>query len=227
MLPNVGLRLRIQQSKEGSNPKQWQGDPEAPESINDVTFTLELLDHLLDRYCIDPSRVYASGKSNGGGFTTILACDPTTSSRITAFAAVSGAIYLNQTTQQPFACTLPSNRSAVPIMELHGAQDMQIVYGGGPNKNRNGATTVNVSAWVNDWAKRDGFQLSAGETGALCKQDQEVKTLRWGETVVHYLYSNMGHDWPSQFGNNDSAVTTCHDADATRVILEWFGGWSL
>ncbi|KAF2676759.1 carbohydrate esterase family 1 protein [Lentithecium fluviatile CBS 122367] len=211
----------------GSHPKQWQGDPDAPDPINDVTFTLELLDHLLDRYCIDPSRVYASGKSNGGGFTGLLACDPSASSRIAAFAAVSGAFYLNQETQQPLPCALPPNRKAVPVMELHGAKDEQIKYEGGPNEDRDNATTSNIPAWVNAWAERDGFVPSKNGTGSLCKGARDVKTWKWDETVVHHLYRNMGHHWPSQYGNNDTKLTTCAEADATKLILDWFGKWSL
>lgn len=38
----------------------------------------------------------------------------------------------------------------------------------------------------------------------------------------------MEHDWMSQFGNEDSMVNlTCEEADATRVILDWFKGWRL
>jgi poly(3-hydroxybutyrate) depolymerase len=192
-----------------------------------VAFTLELIDHLLSSYCLDPSRVYASGKSNGGGFTNVLACNSTASSRIAAFAAVSGAFYLNQDSQTPPPCTLPARRNAVPMMELHGANDRQIEYGGGPNVNRNNATTENIPAWVDAWVKRDGLNPKDRTTGVLCKGAREVKTWKWGKTVVHYLYGNMGHVWPSQYGNNDTAEVTCKEADATSVLLEWFEKWNL
>ncbi|KAH1961749.1 hypothetical protein KXV90_004974 [Aspergillus fumigatus] len=55
---------------------QWQGDPDSS-GVDDVAFTMEMLDNFEKRYCIDSSRVYAAGKSNGGGFTNLLACDPT------------------------------------------------------------------------------------------------------------------------------------------------------
>jgi poly(3-hydroxybutyrate) depolymerase len=172
--------------------------------------------------------VYASGKSNGGGFTGLLACDPTASSRIAAFAAVSGAFYLNQETQQPLPCALPSNRNAVPILELHGAVDRQIEYGGGPNKNRDGEpTTESIPVWVQAWVELDGLDPNKNETGTLCTGAREVQTWDWVDTVAHYLYANMGHDWPSQFGNNDTNKTTCKEADGTRVLLEWFDKWSL
>ena len=156
-----------------------------------------------------------------------MACDPAASSRIAAFAAVAGAIYLNQTTQQPFPCALPSTRKDVPIMELHGKKDHQIEYEGGPNVNRDGATTVNVTDWVHLWVERDGLNVDQDEPGVLCEGANEVKTWKWGETVEHYLYADMGHVWPSEFGNNDTQKRTCKEADATRVLLDWFGKWSL
>jgi len=172
--------------------------------------------------------VYASGKSNGGGFTGILACDPTASSRIAAFGAVAGAFYLNQETQEPLPCALPPNRKAVPILEIHGAKDHQIEYEGGPNVHRDGEpTTVNIPEWANAWVERDGLDPNKNETGVLCKGVREVKTWNWDDTVVHYLYANMNHVWPSQFGNTDTNKTTCEEADATRVLLEWFGKWTL
>lgn len=49
---------------------------------------------------------------------------------------------------------------------------------------------------------------------------------KWGNTLQHYTYANMGHTWMSEFGNQDSETQrTCAEADATRVILDWFGKW--
>lgn len=221
----VNRRLIYPQSK-SKGTKQWQGDPAAPDNIDDVKFTTELLDHLLDRYCIDPARVYASGKSNGGGFTGLLACDEHASERITAFAAVSGAWYLDEDTQEPPPCKPATKRDAIPFMELHGIQDNRIAYEGGPN-HRGTDNTTNIPDYVNAWAKRDGFDPNANKTGELCSGDKKVTTFKWDETVEHYAYANMLHDWPSEFGNKDTTNTTCAEADATRVILDWFKKWSL
>jgi poly(3-hydroxybutyrate) depolymerase len=58
---------------------------------NDIRFTSDILDKLENDYCVDKARIYSSGKSNGGGFTNTLACDPVLSKRIAAFAPVSGS----------------------------------------------------------------------------------------------------------------------------------------
>lgn len=52
----------------------WQGAPYAPPGVDDVAFTSDLLDRLQSDYCVDPTRTYATGKSNGAGFVGLLAC---------------------------------------------------------------------------------------------------------------------------------------------------------
>ncbi|KAH7087524.1 Alpha/Beta hydrolase protein [Paraphoma chrysanthemicola] len=204
--------------------QQWQGDPDAPPSINDVTFTLELIDHLKLTYCIDTSRIYAAGKSNGGGFTGILACDPVASTQIAAFAPVSGAFYLDKN-QQSMPCN--PGRKPVPIMEFHGYKDTTIRYAGGINT-RGNANTTSIVKYVDDWVKRDGFKVDANETSYLCSGNKKVTKYSWDDVVVHYNYTNLYHDWPSSFSNGDTEkALTCVDAEATSLILAWFKKWTL
>jgi polyhydroxybutyrate depolymerase len=66
----------------------WQGAPYSA-NVDDVLFTSDLITRLQTNYCVDPRRIYAAGKSNGGGFTGVLACRM--AGRIAAFAPVSGA----------------------------------------------------------------------------------------------------------------------------------------
>lgn len=156
---------------------QWQGDPEQPSSISDIHFTLEILDYITSNYCIDETAIYANGKSNGGGFTGVLACSPKASQRFAAFAAVSGAYYLDKETQQLPPCkpALNGDRKAIPFMELHGLIDHTINYHGGPN-NRNNGVTTDIPTYMNEWAKRDGFDPAANVTGTLCEGDMLVTT---------------------------------------------------
>jgi poly(3-hydroxybutyrate) depolymerase len=138
------------QNKKGT--RQWQGDPDSSPSVNDIDFTLDIINSLQSTYCISPRNIYAAGKSNGGGFVNLLACDPKASSIIAAFAPVSGAYYLTKEETSP-ACN-PS-RSPVPIIEFHGYQDETIPYLGGDNTRDNGITPP-IPEWINEWATRDG-----------------------------------------------------------------------
>lgn len=206
---------------------QWQGDPSSHD-INDILFTLELLSTLQTLYCIDHTRIYATGKSNGGGLTNLLACDPIASSRIAAFAPVSGAFYLDSETGKLPVCKPTKDRELVPILDFHGWKDETIPYEGGINT-RGNANTTEIVEFVQGWAERNGFNADLNETERLCGEGKKkVTRYSWGNgAVVHYNVSNLGHDWPSEFGNLDTAETTCRGADATRVILEWFGRWRL
>lgn len=189
-----------------------------------MTFALELLDHIQSRYCVDTSRIYAAGKSNGGGFTGVLACDAVATTRIAAFAPVSGAFYLDAN-QQPLPCN-PS-RTPIPLMEFHGWRDKTIPYGGGINT-RGNANSTSIVTYVDDWAKRDGFEVAANTTSYLCKGKMKVTRYSWDDVVVHYNYTNLEHDWPSSFPNGDTTdLLTCEEAEATPIILDWFKKWTL
>src|SRR5690606_5348609 len=88
----------------------WQGAPYSPPGTDDVAFTHDLLDELEAGLCIDRGRVYATGKSNGAGFTAILAC--AASERITAIAPVAGAFYPDGPGCSP--------TRQIPVIEFHG-----------------------------------------------------------------------------------------------------------
>jgi poly(3-hydroxybutyrate) depolymerase len=187
---------------------------------------MELLDELLNMYCIDQARVYATGMSNGGGFTGLLACDETATERIAAFAPVSGAFYLEKDTGELPPCTPSQTRDVIPIMEFHGWKDSVIKYEGGINT-RNSSNTTNIPQWVDGWAERNGFDVPANETTYLCNGARQVTRYNWGDSVIHYNYSNLDHDWPSTVPHGGTNLTTCEDADATRIILRWFKKWTL
>jgi poly(3-hydroxybutyrate) depolymerase len=206
---------------------QWQGDP-ASSGVDDVAFTMEMLDHLEERYCIDSSRVYAAGKSNGGGFTNLLACDGTASKRIAAFAPVSGAYYQDVPEDACDAETVPiecnPGRCPIPIIEFHGTAESTIPYNGG---GRRGECLPSVPHFVREWAKRDGLGLHNQTTSLY---DGNVLEYQYGSeealgTVTHYRIEGLGHDWPSVNPNSDNPDGTF--LDATPIIMDFFSRWTL
>ncbi len=81
--------------------------------VDDVGFVRDLLGHLATRYDMDPSRVYATGISNGGLLAYRLACELPD-----VFAAVA-----------PVAATLVGEcdpSSPVSILHIHGLRDRNI-----------------------------------------------------------------------------------------------------
>lgn len=205
--------------KKGTHIRQWSGDPDSPPSINDTVFIAELLDHFQARYCIDPARVYATGKSNGGGMVDRLACDPSMSFRIAAFAPVSGAFY--PLYQEP--CS--SGRHPIPMLEFHGGNDSVIHYDGGPDGSNRGDTLA-IPTFLAQWADRDCPPVGVGNVTVQLTNDEGknyANKTTWscgaGEGIVtHYFSSFLGHTWPNEMNAG---------YEATRVILEFFGNHSL
>ncbi len=83
----------------------------------DLSFVRELLDHLERTYCIDRSRVYATGFSNGGFLSSILGC--TMADRFAAVAPVGGG-------RLTTACDPPRG---VPVIIHHGRKDTIVEVG--------------------------------------------------------------------------------------------------
>ncbi|KEF56532.1 uncharacterized protein A1O9_06720 [Exophiala aquamarina CBS 119918] len=197
----------------------WQGPSYAVAGVNDFQFTTDVIAHLSDNFCIDKSRIYASGKSNGGGFVGTLACSPE-GGAFAAFAPVSGAFY----TDNPDTYTQCSpTRNEIPILEFHGGNDSTIPYTGGKGK---GGLLPDIDQWLGWWAERDGLS----DKKVLSEYGGQVKHTVYGAgeytgLVQGYKVENLGHDWPSAKPNLDSDTPTV--VEATAVIMEFFKQWKL
>lgn len=183
----------------------WQGAPYSP-GTDDVRFTRDLLDQVQHDLCADPRRVYAAGKSNGGGFTHVLACR--LGDRIAAFAPVAGAYYPETGPCEPAA--------PVPMISFHGTGDDTVPYDGDPSRG-----LPPIPDWLAGWARRD---RCAPEPDTAHPQPG-VTEQRWNRCagrgdLSHYRIDGLGHDWPSRTANPDSAQPAA--LDATPLIWEFF-----
>ncbi|KAK5055347.1 hypothetical protein LTR84_013097 [Exophiala bonariae] len=197
----------------------WQGPSYAVPGANDLQFTTDLITYLSDNFCVDKSRIYASGKSNGGGFVGTLACAPE-GGKFAAFAPVSGAFYTDNP-ETHTQCT-PS-RAEIPILEFHGGNDTTIRYTGGTGK---GGLLPDIDQWLGWWAERDGLS----EKKVLSEYGGEVQHTVYGSgartgLVQGYEIEHLGHDWPSTKPNLDSDTPTV--IEATKVIMKFFRRWTL
>ncbi len=201
----------------GSNvPPAWQlynyKDPAANPTV-DIRFISHLIDHLEQKYDIDPARIYANGLSNGGGMSQALAC--VLSERIAAIGSVVGAYFYPLDTCQP---TRP-----VPMIAFHGTADKLVSYTGGPSErfdypfpsipefmeklaHRNGCTTTPMEQMINSKVRSTSYSGGAG-----------------GADVVLYTIAGGEHAWP--VGNRLPrwlAGNASVDINATRVMWEFF-----
>ncbi|KAJ5108666.1 hypothetical protein N7456_005341 [Penicillium angulare] len=204
---------------------KWQGVPGI--TTDDIKFTHDILDKVLSQYCIDIERIWTTGKSDGGGFCNLLACDAEMSSRIAAFAPVSGAYYIDtlpcmaETVKNP--CN-PSRRD-IPFLAFHGGNDTTISYSGGERKN---ACLPAIPHFIQEWAARDLLDYRRNRT--LPVASNTVLYSFGFRGLVGLIYDSViGHDWPSTVANRDNQELGHHLAsfNATPIIMDFFNRHSL
>ena len=88
---------------------------------DDVKFTENLINLLMDKYSINAERIYSTGMSNGGFFSFHLACNLNAS--FAAVASVTGSM-----TNSTFDNCNP--RKPTPVMQIHGSLDFTVPYKG-------------------------------------------------------------------------------------------------
>lgn len=190
----------------GDEDKQaWQGAPYAKAGVDDVQFTRDLLDALEAAYCVDRNAVFATGKSNGAGFTGILACQ--LADRIAAIAPVAGAFY-----QQGRRCA-PSR--PVPVLAIHGTGDTTIPYDGDGQRD-----LPSVQTWVRDWSVRN----QCDPEPRTARQGTDVLTLTYQKCradVVHVAVTDGGHSWPGSDASSGPGYVT-QSFEAHELIGAFF-----
>ncbi|KAJ5536513.1 hypothetical protein N7513_009699 [Penicillium frequentans] len=203
---------------------KWQGVPGV--TTNDIKFTRDILNQITSQYCIDTTRIWTTGKSDGGGFCNVLACDPEMSSRFAAFAPVSGAYYVDTLPCLPSTVQMPckASRTNIPLLAFHGGNDTTISYWGGERKDE---CLPTIPHFIQQWAARD--QLSSRRNKTLAFASDTV-IYSFGRGLVGLVYDSViGHDWPSTVPNSDNQQAGHHVAsfNATPIILDFFDRHSL
>ncbi|CAG9954419.1 unnamed protein product [Clonostachys rosea f. rosea IK726] len=171
--------------------KHWQGPSYAKEGVSDKVFTTDLVNRIKDNYCIDESRVYAAGQSNGGGFVNTLACSPDHGGQFAAFAASSAALYTDVKGDE----TCHPARSPLPFLESHGTNDQRIHYDG--DNNATGGPVPAIPEWLGRWARRN--KCSGSSSSDIGNDVEQEKWTCAGEKglLTHFKLNGHGHAYPS------------------------------
>lgn len=176
---------------------------------DDVAFLNALLDGLEDQLCVDPTREYAAGKSNGAGMSTWLACQP-----IPRFAAVAPVSGVNMAKFCP-------GEHVPPLITFHGDADVPMPYQGG--------TVVGIELGVPDvdtrMAEMAGKEHCSGSTDTEISTDvvHRVWDCPPGSALELYKVLGGGHTWPGEdpAGASGLGVVT-QSIDATQLMLDFF-----
>jgi len=167
--------------------------------LNDITatgigtsgvdgFIPQLYNYMEDSFCIDTTREYASGMSNGAMFA--YQSGASMSSRLAAMVPVAGSFH------QGF---LQSPSSCVPLMDIHGTTDTTV-----PSNTTRSAdgwlytvTSDIMEAWVE---KCGGSTKSQYHYTTPCDGKQSMYCAAQGSDLVVRCSWNGGHSWPSCSG---------------------------
>jgi len=204
------------------------------DSHGDQAFTTALLDQIEQTHCIDTSRVYAAGLSNGAFMASSVAC--THADRFAAVAPVAGAQALT-----PCAAKRP-----VPLLTFHGTSDPILLFNGGvdgdylgnvlagkPVVQKDRPYDVNGPGYpqaVADWATRNGCAAKHTDTKVTAHVIHRVYSCPAGADVELYIIIGGGHAWPgSAFSAAAAKIVgpTTMEIDASSLIWTFFQRFQL
>ncbi len=156
----------------------WQGAPYSLDGDYDIQFMRDLLDALPAHYCIDTTKVFALGMSNGGGFAMIAGCRM--SDQFRAVASVSGAYYT----------PCKSERRTASFLVVHSTDDAQVPFQGSKERR-----LPEIPSWVRE-----------DSIARHCNSEQEpvltatTATYKWSDckndSLLRLLVvQNQSHGW--------------------------------
>ena len=208
----------------GEDRNSWElGDTDP--TRDDLVFLDDLLAMLTSTLCVDESRIYSTGMSNGGYFSSVLVCEA--ADRIAAAASVAALHHADE-------CE-PSR--PVPYIGFHGTEDATVPYYGGGGSS---LLPEGVTIELFEPAIPDEFAEFAAEFGC----DAEPQESAIGDDVTKFDYQNCavemtfygieggGHTWPGSavslaISEGFGLGVTTDDISATELSWEFFSRHSL
>lgn len=171
----------------------------------DLTFVGDLLDHVESTLCVDTSRVFVTGLSNGAFMTSAVAC--AYADRIAAAAPVAGIRDIE-------GC---KPKRKVPVVAFHGTADGFVAFDGGlgdkvaslPAPDGSGKTLgesgllpaseakgPSIPDIVAAWAERNGCARKPSERTVAADVARVAYDCPTGADVQLYRVQGGGHTWP-------------------------------
>ena len=192
------------------------GFPGISSTIDDVGFTEALIDELATLYTIDLDRVYATGMSNGGFMSFLLACQ--LSEKIAAVASVTGSM-----TQDTFDdCNA---QRPTPVLQIHGTEDDVVLYNGN-------TLSIPIADVISYWVDYNNCETTPTTTTFPDIDPSDGSTIEHsvyedgdnGSTTEHMKVIGGGHTWPGSVINSPG---TNQDIDASMEIWLFFSRFDI
>lgn len=180
--------------------------------VDDVGFTADIIDQVSSELCVDETRLYAMGHSNGGYMSSRLACE--LSDQLAAIVTVSATIH-------PDDC---NPTQPVPLLSFHATGDDVVPFDGGPSVFLGGRSASDIEDppasiaglvelfalempdEVGEWAETNGCDGQTASEGA----DGETLIVYVGcEAPVEFrVIDGGGHGWPGAPGSGPGPNAT-------------------
>lgn len=177
--------------------------------VDDVSFTLFLLESLTTEYNLDLGRVYAAGFSNGGMLTYRLACEAAETFAAAAVVVVSSAMPANLLED----CT---SDIPMPMLIMHGTKDTDLPWEGLP-----GLLSVpdSVEFWVEHNQCSGEYVETFGHFSFTQQRYWDCEAL-----IDFYSINDARHKWPGggRFSQWFMLGKLPTSIDASEVIWDFF-----
>jgi polyhydroxybutyrate depolymerase len=178
-----------------TNKPQWDTEP----GSTDVKFIRDLVAAIEGGgYNVDPTRIYATGFSNGGGMVNRVGCD--LADIVAAIAPVEGGY-----AEPGWAICNPAR--PIPVMAFHGLSDVVVPYNGGVGTAvTNNIDFPDIPDWAAAWAFRDLCDANPVLSSPYSSVTETKYTCSGNISVILFSIDETGHRWPEPSVINATSV---------------------
>lgn len=182
------------------------------DGLDEVEYIEEAVEEVKEDFCVDPSRIYASGYSGGGRMLSAYLC-----SGHDDFAA-AGFVHSIRAGRPVEADGKwgPDQQNCNPakpisIMAFAGVKDDANPYaGGGKAYWQYGFKTA-----IQRWAELDGCTGNADAKTVEGVTFSTYGTCKSGARIATYVFANGTHDWPKPAASTEAVIAAAKDGAAS------------
>lgn len=184
-------------------------------SVDDISFIDDVIAMAIERYGVDPSRVYLAGLSNGGMMTHYYASQRP--GKLAAIGVVAGAVF--PSTPQP--------KGRVPVMLIHGAADEIVPFDGGNSNNKIVRRSQNqpfspFAEGVSRWRQVNGCNDNPSKNVEDVVTHDIYDGCEAGGALETYVIADGKHAWPGGEPGREAADQPSKALLASEALISFF-----